>query len=388
MKFMGYRRNDGKVGIRNHVLVLATVGCSGEVARKIADSVEGAVSFVNQSGCGESNKNLENTIAILVGYAANPNVHSVLAVGLGCEANGMDSFIEKVKSRCDKPIEGIIIQDEGGTTNAIAKGIKIAQRMVIEASKCQRTECDISEFMLGIKCGGSDATSGLVSNPVMGLVSDRLVAENSTSMFTETIEMIGTEHILAARAATPELGERIKALIKKREDDQLAAGADFRTGQPSPGNKAGGITTIEEKSLGCIHKGGHTTIQEMVDYATPPTKKGLVLMDSPCYDMLAVTAMFAAGCQAVVFTTGRGNGVGNPVGPVIKVTANRETFIKQEDNHDIDMSAVIEEGMSLQEMADITYDEMISIMNGQLTKAEVLKLGYTEVVISRACDYI
>lgn len=388
MEFWGYRRKDGKVGIRNHVLVLATVGCAAEAAKKIADSVEGAVSFVNQNGCAETKNNFERTFKVLVGLAANPNVHSVLCVGLGCEFNKMDEFIAAVKRRSDKPIEGIIIQDEGGTINTVAKGTRIAQKMVIEASKCRRELCDISEFMMGIKCGGSDATSGLVSNPVMGLISDRLAAENSTAMFTETLEMVGAEHILAKRACTPELGERIVNFVHGREEEQARDGADFRTGQPSPGNKDGGITTIEEKSLGCIHKGGHTTIMEMTDYATPPKEKGLVLMDSPCYDMLSVTAMIAAGCQAVVFTTGRGNAIGNPIAPVIKVTANRQTYQHQEDNHDIDMSSVLEEGVSLQEMADITYNEMISILSGQLTKAEALKMGYSEVVISRSCDYL
>lgn len=385
---MGYRRSDGKVGIRNNVLVIATVGCAAEVAKKIADSVDGAVSFINQNGCAETKNNIERTLKVLVGLAANPNIHSVLAVGLGCEFNKMDSFIAAVKQRCDKPIEGLIIQDEGGTINTVAKGTRIAQRMVIEASKCQREECDISEIMMGIKCGASDATSGLVSNPVMGLISDRLVAENSTSMVTETLEMVGAEHILAKRACTPELGERIVNFVHGREEEQAKDGADFRTGQPSPGNKDGGITTIEEKSLGCMHKGGHTPIMEMTDYATPPKEKGLVLMDSPCYDMLSVTAMIAAGCQFVVFTTGRGNAIGNPIAPVVKVTANGDTYRNQEDNHDIDMSPVLEKGVSLQEMADETYNFLIDVMSGMKTKSEALKMGYSEVVISRSCDYL
>jgi len=388
MELMGYRRKDGKVGIRNHVLVMATVACAAEVARKIADGLEGTVSFVNQNGCADSKKDLDRTINVLVGLCANPNIYGVVAVGLGCENNTMDTFIEKVKMRCDKPVEGLVIQKEGGTVNTIAKGTRIAQKMVIEASKCRREPFDISEFMLGIKCGGSDATSGLVSNPVMGLVSDRLEAEHSTAMFTETLEMVGAEHLLARRAATPEVADRILKFIYGREEEQKKAGTDFRTGQPSEGNKVGGITTIEEKSLGCIHKGGHTPIMEMTDYAVPPVKKGLVLMDSPCYDMLSVTAMIAAGCQAIVFTTGRGNAIGNPVAPVIKVTANRQTYQAMEENNDIDMSGVLEDGISLQEMADQTYDTIMDVLNGQLTKAEVLKMGYSEVVISRSCDYM
>ena len=387
MKFWGYRRPDGRVGTRNHVLILATVGCAAETARLAAEGLYGAVSFINQNGCGESSRNLRRTRDVLLGLAAHPNVYGVVAIGLGCEINRMDDFLAELKARTSKPVEALLIQEEGGTIETVAKAKKIARRMIIEASMCRREECDLSELILGVECGGSDATSGLVSNPVMGLVSDRVVAAGGTSMFSETVEMIGAEHILARRAATPEVGQKILDYVRHREQEQIDAGEDVRKTQPSPGNKDGGITTLEEKSLGCIYKGGSTPIVDMIDCAHAPERKGLVLMDTPCYDMLSVTAKAAGGCQLIVFTTGRGNAIGNPVVPVMKVTANGETFRRMNDNIDLDMSGVLTENVSLDEMADRTLRQIADTLSGRLTSAEVLGLGYSETIISRACEY-
>lgn len=387
MKFWGYRRPDGRVGTRNHVLILATVGCAAETARMAAEGLYGAVSFINQNGCGESSRNLRRTRDVLLGLAAHPNVYGVVAIGLGCEINRMGDFLAELKARTSKPVEALLIQEEGGTIETVAKAKKIARRMIIEASMCRREECDLSELILGVECGGSDATSGLVSNPVMGLVSDRVVAAGGTSMFSETVEMIGAEHILARRAATPEVGQKILDYVRHREQEQIDAGEDVRKTQPSPGNKDGGITTLEEKSLGCIYKGGSTPIVDMIDCAHAPEKKGLVLMDTPCYDMLSVTAKAAGGCQLIVFTTGRGNAIGNPVVPVMKVTANGETFRRMNDNIDLDMSGVLTENVSLDEMADRTLRQIADTLSGRLTSAEVLGLGYSETIISRACEY-
>lgn len=375
------------MGTRNHVLILATVGCAAETARLAADGLYGAVSFINQNGCGESSRNLRRTRDVLLGLAAHPNVYGVVAIGLGCEINRMDDFLAELKARTSKPVEALLIQEEGGTIETVAKAKKIARRMIIEASMCRREECDLSELILGVECGGSDATSGLVSNPVMGLVSDRVVAAGGTSMFSETVEMIGAEHILARRAATPEVGQKILDYVRHREQEQIDAGEDVRKTQPSPGNKDGGITTLEEKSLGCIYKGGSTPIVDMIDCAHAPEKKGLVLMDTPCYDMLSVTAKAAGGCQLIVFTTGRGNAIGNPVVPVMKVTANGETFRRMNDNIDLDMSGVLTENVSLDEMADRTLRQIADTLSGRLTSAEVLGLGYSETIISRACEY-
>jgi altronate dehydratase large subunit len=369
------------------VLIVATVGCAAEVARVTAENLYGAVSFINQNGCGEAAENLQRTRDVLIGMAANPNVYGVICIGLGCEINRMDEFIPLLKQRTSKPVEYLIVQEEGGTINAVAKATKLAQKMIIEASRVRREECDISELILGVECGGSDATSGLVSNPVMGVISDRIIAAGGTSMFSETLEMLGAEHLLARRAVEPADAEKILQMVRRRELEQLDAGEDLRKTQPSPGNKDGGISTLEEKSLGCIHKGGSTPIVEVLDYAQAPTKKGLILMDSPCYDMLSVCAKVAAGCQLIVFTTGRGSTVGNSVAPVIKVTANGQTARRMEDNIDLDMSAVQERGVSIEDMADLTMREILETLSGKLTKSEVLKLGYSEAVISRACEY-
>ena len=387
MKFLGYKRPDGSVGIRNNVLIMATVGCASETARLTAENLHGAVCFINQNGCGESSKNLQRTRDMLIGLAANPNIYGVVCIGLGCEINKMDDFISLLRERTSKPVEYVLIQQEGGTVATVAKATKIAQKMIIEASCLQREECDTSDLILGIECGGSDATSGLVSNPVMGLISDRLVADGGIPIFSETIEMVGAEHLLAARAATEEVAKKILDFVHFREEEQIAAGEDIRKTQPSPGNKDGGITTLEEKSLGCIHKGGSTPIVDMIENCQPPVKKGLNLMDTPCYDILSVCSKAAAGCQLIVFTTGRGNPISNVVAPVVKVTANASTAKSLCDNIDIDMSAVLDGSMSLEQMADFTQAELLKILSGKLTKAEVLKLGYSEAIASRVCEY-
>ena len=387
MKFMGYRRPDGTVGIRNHVLIMATVGCAAEVVKKASEGLNRVVSFVGQNGCGENGENLRRTNEILTGLAANPNIYGVVAVGLGCEVNSMDSFLALLREKTSKPVEPVIIQEEGGNLFAVAKVSRIAQRMVLEASCCKREPCDLSELILGVECGGSDATSGLAANPVMGLVCDRLIAQGGTAMFSETLEMIGAEDILVSRAKDPKVGARILEFIRCREEEQLAAGGDIRKSQPSPGNQDGGITTLEEKSLGCIHKGGHTPIMDMVAYAERPSCKGLVLMDTPTFDLISTTAKIAAGCQLVVFTTGRGSTLANPVAPVVKVTANHETYQRMEDNIDLDLSAVLSDSCTLEQQANVTWNDLVEILEGRFTKSEVQKIGFCDVAISRACDY-
>lgn len=387
MEFYGYRRANGQVGVRNHVLLLPIVGCASELCRSIASHVYGSVYFVNQNGCGETTKNLDRTQAILCGLAKNPNVYGVICVGLGCEINTMSDML-RLLSDAGKRVEGISIQECGGFANALAKGMHLAQEMVSAATELQREPCSLAELQLGLECGGSDATSGLASDPVLGYVSDRIVAAGGTVMFSETSEMIGAEDILANRATTPELAWRIRDLIWQREKDMIDMGEDIRLSQPSPGNKKGGITTIEEKSLGCIYKGGTTPIREFVDYAKCPTEKGLVLMDTPAYDLCSVTAKIAGGCQMVVFTTGRGNVMGSPVAPVIKMTGNRSIAKAMTDSIDFDCSGVLTAGDSLEVAGERLLRQVIMTAGGKLTKAEIYGLGASEVVISRACDYL
>lgn len=388
MKFWGYRRPDGLVGVRNHVLILPTVGCANETCRIIAGLVNGAVTLVNQNGCGEVEGNRKLTQTVLVGLSANPNVYGTILVGLGCEANSVEVMGQIIQSKTNKPLQSLVIQEEGGTVKTICKAVQLAQQMVTEASACRPQEVDISELMLGIECGGSDATSGLVANPVMGHVSDYLIDCGGTSMFSETSEIIGAEHILAKRCSTPEMGQKLLGMCATLENDLKKVNESLRSGQPSPGNKAGGITTLEEKSLGCIHKGGTKPIVEVVDCAHRPSNKGLVYMNSPGYDLLSVTAKVAAGCQLIVFTTGRGNPIGNPIAPVMKVTANRELFIKMNDNMDMDFSDVIHNGKTMENMAKSVFEEIIKVASGKKTKTEIYGFGFSETVIRRMCDYV
>ncbi len=388
MKFWGYRRPDGLVGVRNHVLILPTVGCANETCRIIAGLVNGAVTLVNQNGCGEVEGNRKLTQAVLTGLAANPNVYGTILVGLGCEPNSVEVMDELIRAKTNKPIRALVIQEEGGTVKTICKAVQLAQQMVTEASACRPQEVDISELMLGIECGGSDATSGLVANPVMGHVSDTLVDCGGTSMFSETPEIIGAEHILAQRCSTPEMGQKLLKMCATLEEDLQKVNESLRSGQPSPGNKAGGITTLEEKSLGCIHKGGTKPIAEVIDCAHRPSKKGLVYMHTPGYDLLSVTAKVAAGCQLIVFTTGRGNPIGNPIVPVIKVTANRELFVKMNDNMDMDFSDVLHGEKTMEAMAGSVFEEIIEVANGKKTKTEIYGFGLSETVIRRMCDYV
>jgi altronate dehydratase large subunit len=350
--------------------------------------VDGAVSLVNQNGCGEVAGNTRITQTVLSGLAANPNVYGTVLVGLGCELNTISTMAEEIRAKTNKPLETLCIQEDGGTVNTIRKAVRKAQEMVLEASSLPQEEFNPSDLMLGVECGGSDATSGLVANPVMGYVSDRLVELGGTSIFSETPEIIGAEHLLAKRAATPEVGQQVIDICARLERQLSTAGEDLRSGQPSPGNKAGGITTLEEKSLGCIHKGGTKPLVEVVEYAQRPSRKGLIFMDTPGYDPLSVTAKAAAGCQLIIFTTGRGNPIGNPIVPVLKVTANKVTFEKMNDNMDMDFSPVLDGERTIEQMGEEVLEEIARITRGRKTKAEILGFGFTETVMSRMCNYV
>jgi altronate dehydratase large subunit len=309
-------------------------------------------------------------------------------IGLGCELNQIEDMSEIIRSKTNKPLEGLLIQEEGGTLNTINKGLRIAQNLVREASSCQRELFDLSHLTVGIECGGSDSTSGLVANPVAGRLSDLLVDLGGTAMFSETTEIIGAEHLLAERAASPEVRRKIFEIVERRENQLQSVNEDVRSGQPSPGNKEGGLSTIEEKSLGCIHKGGTSPVMEIVDYAQNPESKGLVIMDTPGYDVVSVTAKVAGGCQLIIFTTGRGNPIGNPIAPVLKVTANKDTFGKMKDNTDLYFGEVLEGKRSINDVGDDLLEEVILVANGKKTKAEAYGFGFTETVMSRACDYV
>jgi len=386
MHFMGYKRPDGKFGIRNKVLILPTVSCSSETARAISLAVEGTTTFTQQNGCAQPPEDLKFTMDVMVGFAANPNIYGTVVVGLGCENAIPSVVVENIKKATNKPVELVMIQEDGGTIGAIDKGTRFARQMVEDASQLVREPIDISELIVGTECGGSDSTSGLAANPVIGAMSDLLVKNGATSILSETTEFIGAEHILAKRAANKEVYDRIYEIIHRYEDHLHKAGTSLRDGNPSPGNKEGGLTTIEEKSLGCIHKGGHTTILEVVDYACPVTKKGLVIMDTPGYDVASLTGMAAGGAQISVFSTGRGTPTGNPIMPVIKLTGNYATFEKMLCNIDFDASPAITKGVSIEKLGQDLFDEVLKVANGKVTKAEALRIN--DIAIVRACNYV
>ncbi len=371
MKIQGYVRPDGKVGIRNHILVIPSVVCASEVAMRIANSVEGAVALPNQHGCCQIGADLELTEKTLIGLGKNPNVATVLVVGLGCEGVRAERVAEGIAAT-GKPVETISIQESGGTLKAIEKGTRIVRKFAQEVAKLKREEVDISNIILALECGGSDTTSGLVSNPVAGYVADKLIDLGGTVIFSETTELIGAEHLLAKRAVSKDVADKLIEVVRRCEEKAKIMGVDIRGGQPTPGNIEGGISTIEEKSLGCIYKGGTKPLQGVLEYGEEPLGKGLYFMDTPGQDIESITGMTAGGAQVVIFTTGRGTPTGSPIAPVIKITGNPNTYRKMEDNIDF-YAAVIEGKETIQEAGERLYKEMIEVINGKLPKAEALK---------------
>ena len=387
MNFWGYRRPDGRVGVRNNVLVLPASVCAADTCRVVASQVKGTVTFHNQNGCSQVPSDMQLTMDTIAGFAANPNIYGTIIISLGCENCQMDLVVKAIQERTNKPMRQFIIQECGGTIATAEQAVRAAREMVQEASLQRREEFPISKLMLGTECGGSDMTSGLASNPLIGQVCDRLVDMGATAVLSETTEFIGAEHILARRGRTPEIRQRIYDIVHRYEDSLKLVGEDPRDGNPSPGNKAGGLTTLEEKSLGCIHKGGHRPVEEVYDYAKQMEYgKGLVIMDTPGNDPSSVAGMAAGGCQLVLFSTGRGTPTGNPIAPVIKLTANPITYGKMKDNIDVDGSILLEHPEKMDEVADALVAEIIDFANGKATKSE--SLGFYELAIARVCNYV
>ena len=386
MKFMGYRRPDGRVGIRNHVLILPTCACGSESARIVASQVRGAVNIVFNTGCSDVAANTAMSQKVLTGFALNPNVWGVVIIGLGCETVPHRQLREKIQKLTDTPIVSFGIQEVGGTLKTIELATRAARNMAAQAAMQQKEECDISEIIMGIECGGSDATSGIASNPAVGNLSDRLVDLGVTTMMSESIEWIGGEHVLARRAATPEIHDQIIRVCEAYENHLKAAGQDCRAGQPTPGNKAGGLSTLDEKSLGCIRKGGSRPIVEVLEQAVPPTKRGAVVMDTAGYDISSVTSMAAGGCSCIVFTTGRGTPTGNAIVPVLKVTANKRTAEWMDDNIDTDLSGIIDGTMTIEEGGELLLGQIADLCNGKLTKAEAY--GFSDIAVDHVCRFV
>ena len=380
--FMGYRRPDGRVGTRNHVLVVPTVICSAVVAERIAAAAAPVgTALPHLAGCGQLGPDMRLTHETLAAYCGHPNVGAVLVVALGCE-QVVAQMLADAARRHGKRAEIVAIQAEGGTVRATEKGIAIARTLAAELATQQREWCDASTMILSVKCGGSDYTSGLASNPALGRVTDKLVDLGGSAVLGEVAEIMGAEHLLAARATSPDTATRLIQIITRVEGEARALGLDIRGTQPSPGNIRGGLTTIEEKSLGATHKGGeHAPLADVVPYSAPIARKGLTVMDTPGLDVESVTGMVGGGAQVVVFTTGLGTPTGNPIAPVIKMTGNARTARQMADNIDVDVSGVMDESETLESAGERLFAEVLQVASGRETAAE--RLGHREFAIHR-----
>ncbi|QLC35256.1 UxaA family hydrolase (plasmid) [Halarchaeum sp. CBA1220] len=380
LTFMGYRRDDGRVGVRNHVAVIPTSVAASSVARGIADGVGAwAKATPHQMGTTQPPETRSQTERVLAGIGQNPNVGAALVVELGTEETDAADLADRI-ARNGTVVETLSIRDVGGTSAALEAGAATLDELNEEASTARREEADASELVFAVECGGSDATSGIAANPAVGNACDRLVRDGGTASFSETPEFIGAEHILAERCVDDDVRERLLERVEEREAMADMMGVDLRGAQPTPGNQEGGLTTIEEKSLGAIAKGGTTPIRDFVEFAEQlPVGGGLVPMDTPGYDVESVVGKVAAGAQVVAFTTGRGSTTGNPIAPVIKVTGNPKTWERMANNMDVNASTVID-GESIESVGERVYDELLAVADGKRTEAE--KRGLEEFAVN------
>ncbi|MGC9321988.1 MAG: UxaA family hydrolase [Kosmotogaceae bacterium] len=373
---MGYLRSDGSVGVRNHVLVLPSVLCSSNVARKISVAVPGSVVASHNQGCAQLGDDFQQTRRTLINTALNPNVAAVLVVGLGCERVSPHELRDVILDS-GKPAELIMIQDYG-TVDAVKRGTAIVGKMVEEASKIEREQVPLSRLVLGMECGGSDFSSGLSANPVVGEAADILWEEEGRVILSETTELVGAEHLLFERMKDEEMKRRFAAMLERMINESMKNSRDVvdKENVPnniSPGNVRGGLTTLEEKSLGAMIKGGKVPVVGVNEYGEAIAScPGLYLMDTPGYDVESVTGMVAGGATVVLFTTGQGTPTGNAIAPVIKITGNHETARKMRENIDFDCSAVISGEETLEESGRRLFDLVLRVAEGEQTKSEFL----------------
>jgi altronate dehydratase large subunit len=376
--FQGYRRHDGRAGVRNHLLILAAVGCADGVVNRIGRALPEAVTISHVYGCGQIGQDLAQTQRVLESFAAHPNVGAVLLVGLGCETIPTVEMAQRLVSRgviCKR----LTIQEEGGSRATFNRGVAIGRELMDEVSRVPREPVPLSELTMAVECGGSDAWSGVTANPAVGVASNQVVRGGGTVILSEVTEFIGAEHLLAARSVRPEVARQIVEATLRREREAKRQGVDMRGGQPTPGNIAGGLTTIEEKSLGAVAKGGTTPVREFVGYAHRPSTRGLIVMDTPGNDPESVTGMVAGGAQVVVFTTGRGSPTGCPIAPVIKVCSNSSTYRRLAEDMDIDAGTIVEAGESPADVGRRIFGEIIVVAEGKQTAAEAW--GHREFAI-------
>lgn len=391
--FMGYHRTDGKVGTRNYLGILTSVNCSGSVARFIAEAaeqsglladfpnVDGVVPIVHGTGCGMSGDNEGYTALFrtIAGYAQNPNFGGILLVGLGCEVMQIPDLVGKGRMRADGNFRYMTIQQTGGTRRTIERGLAVLKDMAEIANQAARAPAPVSHLTVALQCGGSDGYSGVTANPALGYASDLLVRHGGTTILSETPEIYGAEHLLTRRAVSAEVGQKLVDRIRWWEDYTKRNGGEMDN-NPSPGNKKGGLTTILEKSLGAVAKGGTAPLAGVYKYAEPITTTGFVYMDSPGYDPCSVTGQIASGANLVVFTTGRGSVSGYKPTPCIKLATNSEMYARMAEDMDLNCGDIVSEGVSVEAKGQELFELLIRIASGERTKSEELGFGGAEFV--------
>jgi altronate hydrolase len=387
--FLGIKRPDGRIATRNYIGILTSVNCSATVARMIARSfegkleefpnVDGVVALTHKTGCGmasegEATDVLRRTIA---GYARHANFFSSQLVGLGCEANQISTLLSAQRLERSDRLGAFTIQEKGGTRKAVENGIARVREMLPEANKVKREPVSASHLVLGLQCGGSDGYSGISANPALGAAVDLLVRHGGTAILSETPEIYGAEHLLTRRAVTREVGEKLIARIRWWEDYTRRNGNEMNN-NPSPGNKAGGLTTILEKSLGAVAKGGTTNLVEVYEYAEPVRAKGFVYMDTPGYDPVSATGQVAGGANMICFTTGRGSAYGCKPSPSLKLATNTPLFVRQEDDMDINCGTIIDGTETIQEAGARFFKLILETASGKKSKSEEFGYGDDE----------
>ncbi len=373
MKWYGYRRPDGSVGSRNYVAIIPSVTCANDVANAIAREVQGTVVYLHHQGCCQLPPDLDRATETLISLGKSPNVGAVLIVSLGCEGTDHERMYKELKAT-GKPVEIIHIQELGGVSKAIQAGTDIARKLVIEICGMQRTEADMSEIVMAIKCGASDTTSGMASNCVIGYVADHLVDLGATVIFGETTEFLGGEHLLARRAVNKQVADKIYEIVNNMETRAKSVGCDMRRGQPTPGNIAGGLSSIEEKSLGAIVKSGSRPIQGVLEYPEHvTTQKGLWIKDTPGREPEILTGMAATGAQFMCFSTGRGAPQGFPSMPVIKICGNPNTYERMQNDMDLNAGLIITGEKTIEQVGEEAIAKLVRVLNGEMTKNEAIQ---------------
>ncbi|UCF90968.1 MAG: UxaA family hydrolase [Desulfobacterales bacterium] len=368
--FYGFPREDGTAGTRNYLAIIPTVFCANEVVSAIARGQPNSRPLLHCKGCGQLAPDLEIITRTLVGLGSSPNVGATLLVGLGCEAVSIDEVYAGIAQRRSL-VEKLVIQEAGGMSAAVRKGRQIVERMIGALATQKRAPQPLANLRLAVKCGSSDATSGLAANPATGKAVDEIIAAGGTVIFGETTEFIGAEHILAARAIDGAVAQKILAIVNRMEKRIIQMGVDMRGTQPSPGNIAGGLTTIEEKSLGAISKSGHQPICDVYEYGEQIKGSGLFIMDSPGKEDEFLTGACAAGANMIVFTSGGGAPQGCPLVPVVKVAGNPDKVLRMKEHVDVDAGAIIKGTQSIQGVGRSIIQRVLRAASGEQVAAEI-----------------